>query len=379
MTTTWVAAFRSAVIDPSQFSFNQPLSFTGMTLRQILHLDGGGTTLRVRLSNRYGTDPLSVAAARVAVRPAGGRGGEIDPETDTGLRFDGRDGTTVPAGGEVVSDPVELAVEAGTDLVLSLYLPEKTGLATFSHQPAETGYVVEGDAVSATTLAGAREVGARFYVTGVDVLAPEGTTVAVAFGDSWFEGVGTTTGANRRSPNLLNRRLERGWVVNQGIAGNRLLADGIGEHALARFERDVLQVPGVSHVLVNFGINDLGLPGMWGQPPVTAGELVAGFTELARRSHEAGLRILVATIGPFADSTYPGLDSPEVREIRRTVNEWIRGTDVFDGVFDVAAAVQDPERPDHLRAEFDSGDHTHLNDAGAQAMAETVDLGLLKL
>ncbi|MEV4096560.1 GDSL-type esterase/lipase family protein [Streptosporangium saharense] len=379
MTTTWVAAFRSAVIDPTKLSYNEPRSFADQTLRQILHLDGGGTTLRVRLSNRYGTAPLTVAAARVAVRPAAGKAAEIDPGTDTGLRFDGRDGTTVPAGGEVVSDPVELAVEAGTDLVLSLYLPEETGLATFSHQPIETGYVAEGDAVSATTLPGAREVGARFYVTGVDVLAPEGTTVAVAFGDSWFEGVGTTPGTNRRSPNLLNRRLARGWVVNQGIAGNRLLTDEVGEHGLARFDRDVLQVPGVSHVLINFGINDLGLPGLLGQPSVTAEEIVAGFTELARRSHEAGLRILVATVGPFADSVYSGMDSPEVREIRRTVNAWIRDTDVFDGVFDVAAAVQDPQRPDHLRAEFDSGDHMHLNDAGAQAMADTVDVGSLTL
>ncbi|MEV8634888.1 SGNH/GDSL hydrolase family protein [Streptosporangium sp. NPDC051023] len=377
MTTTWVAAFRSAVISPSgEISFKESRSFADQTLRQILHLDGGGAALRVRLTNRYGTRPLTVAAARVAVRKSGG---EIVAETDTELRFGGETETTIPAGGQIVSDPVELAVGAGTDLVLSLYLPEETGLATFSHQPAETGYVTAGNAVSDVAFPEAEEVDSRFYVTGVDVLVPEGTTVAVAFGDSWFEGVGSTSGTNRRSPNLLNRRLSRGWVVNQGIAGNRLLTDEVGERALDRFDRDVLQVPGVSHVLINFGINDLGLPGMAGLPPATADDLIAGFTELARRSHEAGLRILAATIGPFADSIYPGMDSPEVREIRRTVNEWIRTGGVFDAVFDVAAAVEDPERPDHLRADFDSGDHMHLNDAGAQAMADTVDLASLAL
>ena len=119
-------------------------------------------------------------------------------------------------------------------------------------------------------LAGAEQVDARFYVSGVDVLAPDGTAIAVAFGDSWFEGVGSTVGANNRSVDFLNRRLERGWVVNQGIAGNRLLRDEVGEHALARFDRDVLAVPGRTHVLVHFGINDLGLPGMAGEPPATA-------------------------------------------------------------------------------------------------------------
>ena len=165
---------------------------------------------------------------------------------------------------------MDLPVAAGADLVLSLYLPEETGLATYSHRPMETAHVVGGNHVTAAALAGAEPVDARFYVSGVDVLAPDGTAIAVAFGDSWFEGVGSTIGANNRSVDFLNRRLERGWVVNQGIAGNRLLRDEIGEHALARFDRDVLAVPGRTHVLVHFGINDLGLPGMAGEPPATA-------------------------------------------------------------------------------------------------------------
>ncbi|MEV0373122.1 GDSL-type esterase/lipase family protein [Streptomyces sp. NPDC050636] len=377
MTKRWVAGFRSAVISPyEEIQISQPRGFSDQTVRQVLRLAGGGERIRVRLTNRYGRAPLTVSAARVAERKTAD---EIITETDSGLRFDGAEQVTIPAGGEVVSDPVDMSVEAGTDLVLSLHLPAETGLATFSHQPVETTYVADGNQVGAAGLPGAEQVEARFYVTGIDVLAPEDTAVAVAFGDSWFEGLGTTLGANRRSVDMLNQRLTRGWVVNQGIAGNRLLTDEIGEHALARFERDVLAVPGVTHVLVNFGINDLGLPGMAGLPPATAEDLIAGFTELARRAHDAGLAILAATVGPLGGAIYPGHSTPESLANRRRVNEWIRTSGVFDAVFDVAREVADPDRPDYIHPDLDSGDGMHLNDDGARAMAAAVDLTSLAL
>ncbi|MGW4325318.1 GDSL-type esterase/lipase family protein [Nocardia sp. NPDC004573] len=373
--TAWIAGFRTAVIRPDeQIKFAESRAFRDQTVRQVLHLAGGGSHVRIGLTNRYGTAPLTVGAARVALRKTGS---EIVAETDTALRFGGAEQVVVPAGGEVFSDPVELAVSAGTDLALSLYLPGPTEVATFSHQPAETAYIADGDVVSEAALGTVEEVPVRFYVAGVDVLAPAGTPVAVAFGDSWFEGVGTTLGANRRSVDVLNARLDRGWVVNQGIAGNRLLTDQVGESGLARFDRDVLEVPGVTSVLINFGINDLSLGGMLEQPPATADELIAGFTTLARRAHAAGLTVHAATIGPYAGVIYEGLHVEVAQPARRRVNEWLRGTDVFDSVFDVARAVEDPQRPGFIRPEFDSGDGMHLNDAGARAMAETVDVAAL--
>jgi len=330
----------------------------------------------VLFTNRYGRALLTIGAARVAVRNARD---EIVPETDVGLRFGGAAEVTIPPGGDAASDPVDMAVEADTELALSLYLPGETGLATYSHKPIETAYVADGNLASAARLPRAEQVESRFYVTGVDVLAPEGTAIAVAFGDSWFEGVGSTLGANHRSVDVLNTRLTRGWVVNEGIAGNRLLVDEAGEHALARFDRDVLSVPGATHVLVHFGINDLGLPGMAGQPPATAEDLIDGFTTLAKRAHGAGLRILVATIGPFGGAVYPGFSTPEGLAARRRVNEWIRTCGVFDAVFDVARAVENPEAPDFIRPDLDSGDGMHPNDAGHRAMAEAVDLDTLAL
>ncbi|WP_030660549.1 GDSL-type esterase/lipase family protein [Streptomyces rimosus] len=375
MTKQWVAGFRSAVISPyEKVQLNQPQGFHDQTVRQVLHLAGGGERIRVHLSNRYGRASLTIADARVALRK---HADEIVTEADTGLRFEGAGHVTVPAGAEVVSDPVDLPVQAGSDLVLSLHLPDGTGPATYAHMPAESAYIAGGNRAGAAALPGAEQVHGRFYVTGVDVLTAQDTAVTVAFGDSWFEGVGTTHGANQRSVDALNRRLEHGWAVNQGIAGNRLLTDEIGEHALARFDRDVLSVPGAAHVLLNFGINDLGLPGMLGLPPATAEDLIAGFTELARRAHEAGLSVHAATIGPFAGAVYPGHNTPEGLAARRRVNEWIRTSGTFDSVFDVANAVADPDRPDHIRAEFDSGDGMHLNDSGARAMAATVDLDAL--
>ncbi|WP_280409256.1 GDSL-type esterase/lipase family protein [Nocardia brasiliensis] len=374
-TTHWVAGFRSAVISPyEQVKLAESRVFADETVRQVLHLAGGGDQLRIRLTNLFGRDALTIGAARVALRKAGSA---IVTETDVALHFSGAERSAIPAGGELVSDPVALTVAPGDDLMLSLYLPEPTGLATFSHQPSEIAYIASGNVASVPELNGAQTFPARFFVSGVDVSAPVGTPVAVAFGDSWFEGVGTTMSANRRSVDVLNSRLDRGWAVNQGIAGTRLLTNEIGTPGLARFDRDVLAVPGVSAVLVNFGINDLILGGMSGEPPATADELIAGFTTLARRARAAGLTVHAGTIGPYAGVIYPGMPVAETVRTRRTVNEWLRTTDVFDTVFDVASAVEDPARPDFIRPDYDSGDGMHLNDAGARAMAETIDTSAL--
>ncbi|GAA4980324.1 GDSL-type esterase/lipase family protein [Actinopolymorpha pittospori] len=296
----WSAGFRTAVISPyEQIQLTGPRGFADQTVRQVLHMAGGGERLRVRLTNRYGRTPLTIAAATVATEHG-----------QATLTFDGAERIVIPPAGEAVGDPVDLSVALGADLVLSLYLPEETGLATYSHKPAETAHIVDGNHVTSAALAAAEQVEGRFYVSGVDVLTPDDTAIAVAFGDSWFEGVGSTIGANNRSVDFLNRRLKRGWVVNQGIAGNRLLRDEVAEHGLARFDRDVLSIPGLTHVLVHFGINDLGLPGMTGEPPATSPALIEGFKALAHRAHKADLKILAATIGPFAGAVPLGSVPP---------------------------------------------------------------------
>ncbi len=371
--STWVAGFRTGVIAPTeQIKLAESREFADETVRHVLHMAGGGDAVRVRLTNRYGVAPLRIGAVRIATRKTGSAIVE-----DREVTFGGARVLTIEAGAESVSDAIDLPVVAGEDLLLSLYLPEPTGLASFSHQPGEIAYIVDGDRTSEVELPAAHEVPFRYFVTGIDVLVTEQPPIAVAFGDSWFEGVGTTLSANRRSVDVLNARLSRGWVVNNGIAGNRLTAEEIGESGLRRFDSDALRVPGVTDILLNFGINDLILGAMGGQPPATTEELIAAFTDLADRAHAAGLRIHAATVGPYAGCVFPGMPLLETQPTRHAVNEWLRTTHLFDSIFDVDRAVADPHRPDHIRPEFDSGDGMHLNDAGAAAMAATVDLTAL--
>ncbi|MHC3468681.1 GDSL-type esterase/lipase family protein [Streptomyces sp. 7R007] len=382
MTTTWIAAHRYAVIDPHEdFHLFEPRGFADQTVRQSLRLAGGGEALRVRLSNRYGRAPLEVGGARLAVRT---RGSRIDPGSDTPLRVSGADAFTIPVGEEAVSDPVELPVSAGEELTVSLHLPGDTGPSTYSAVPYDIGYAVPGDRLSDQVLQGAEELPLGHFLAGVDVLAPADTRIAVAFGDSWIEGAFTTPGADRSFPSRLDRRLARGWIVNTGISGNRLLTDEVGAHLLSRIDRDVLAVPGVSHVLVHIGLNDLGLPGAIAHPEPaavpTAEELLAGLTTLADRLHAAGLTVVGSTIGPYAGTVYDGYDTEAGQAVRREVNaRLLAGDHPFDGLVDVAAAVADPDRPDRIRDDFNAGDGLHVNDAGAQAIADAVDLSLLKL
>ncbi|MGW7083051.1 GDSL-type esterase/lipase family protein [Streptomyces sp. NPDC054871] len=385
---SWTAAFRSAVVSPHEtIDLFELRAFSGQTLRQIIRLDGGGSAIRVRLSNRYGKKPLHIGGARLARRT---EGSGIESRSDTPLRVGGAEDFTLPVGAEVVSDAVDGAFTAGDELTLSLWLPEDTGLSTYSAVPLRTGYAVPGNALTAPTLDGAEgleELATRHFISGADVLAPAGTPVTVAFGDSWFEGTGTTPDTDRRFPDLLNDRLREagidGWVVNQGLSANRLLTDEIGEHALARLQRDALDVPGATHVLVHFGLNDLGIPGQEAFPetaPIpTADDLIAGFTALADRIHAAGLTAVTTTIGPYKDTVFEGYSTPEGVAVAREVNDWIRGTESpYDAYADLAAAVADPADPDRIHDDYDSGDGLHVNDAGAQALAEAVDLTTLK-
>ncbi|MEU7580536.1 GDSL-type esterase/lipase family protein [Streptomyces sp. NPDC041068] len=388
-TASWAAAFRSAVISSHEsIDLFELRGFADQTLRQIIRLDGGGSAVRIRLSNRYGKEPLHIGGARLAIRT---EGSGIESGSDTPLRVGGAEEFTIPVGEDAVTDPVERAVAAGDELAVSLWLPEDTGLSTYSAVPLRTGYAVPGNALSAPAfdgVEGLEELVTRHFISGADVLAPAGTAIAVAFGDSWFEGTGTTTDTDRRFPDLLNDRLREagstGWVVNQGLSANRLLTDEIGEHALARLQRDALDVPGVTHVLVHFGLNDLGIPGQEAYPetaPVpTAAELIAGFTALADRLHAAGLTAIATTVGPYKDTVFEGYSTPEGVAVAREVNDWIRGADSpFDAYADLAAAVADPADPDRIHDDYDSGDGLHVNDAGAQALADAVDLATLAL
>jgi lysophospholipase L1-like esterase len=373
----WTATWGASLAPP----IASDLGFANRTVRQIVRISVGGEQVRVRISNEFGTRPLVIGAAHVAIA---GVGPAIRPGTDRVLTFSGRGSAAVPPGGQVLSDPVELRVAALERMTASLYLPATTGPATLHRHARQTAYVSRpGKFTGRTSLPVAATAGSWFYLSGVEVGAPRRLPVIVALGDSITGGYGSSPNANRRWPDLLAERLagRRGMpplgVVNAGYFGNRLLHDAVQvapgvlgrvPTVLERFGRDVLAQPGVRYVILLAGINDIGLPGFLGRPgeTVSAAEIIAADRRLIARAHARGLEIFGGTLTPFGGT-------PEGEAKRQAVNRWIRTSGAFDAVVDFDAAVRDPRQPTRLAPRYDSGDHLHLNDAGYRAMADAVD------
>ncbi|GAB2808440.1 SGNH/GDSL hydrolase family protein [Actinocorallia aurea] len=341
-------------------------------MRQVVLLHRGGTRLRVWFSNRFGRSALRLGPARAARHLGGGRvamGGAA-------LVFGGLAEVEIPPGIEVVSDPVDLAVPDGAELAVTVAVGEDGGAATKHPEGLQTGYVRKDAAVDAPCLAGAEEFSELHWIRGVDlcgVPAP-GEPVIVAFGDSLTDGSGTTPGAHQRYPDHLWRRLGA-RVLNTGIGGNRLLANGFGPAGMLRFADDALAVPGATHVIIALGVNDLGLAGSAGQREVAAAELIAGYTALAARAREAGVVPVGATLPPFGGVVHPGWHTARGEKTRTEFNAWMRAaasSGVFAGHLDMDRALRDPARPALLRDDLHFGDGLHPNDDGARAIAEAV-------
>ena len=389
----WVGAWATS---PTTVPASDTTAFEDQTLRQVVHLSVGGTSVRVRLSNEFGTRPLVIGEAHVARRA--GTAAAVDPRTDRRLTFGGRPSVTVPPGAPLLSDSVALSVVADSDLVVSIHLPRRTPATTVHAFPFQDGYAAAGNVTGSADLTPTAVLGKWHFLTGVSVTGRPAATV-VAFGDSITDGAETTRGANRRWPDVLARRLQadpglRRWgVVNAGISGNRLLhdpnppaghpaeayADYFGQAALRRFDRDVLAQPGVEHVVVLLGVNDLGHPGTSAPESerVTARDIVDAHRQLIARAHAHGLRISTGTITPFKNDTF-GFFSLENEAARQAVNRWIRTSGEPDSVIDFDRALRDPADPERLLPAYDSGDHLHPNDAGMAALAAAVPLRLFR-
>ncbi|TYC19881.1 SGNH/GDSL hydrolase family protein [Micromonospora sp. MP36] len=376
-TTTWVGTWATAVAVPES---GQALAgFTDTTLRQRIHVSVGGDVVRLRLTNVYGKAPLVVQSTTLA-RP-GAQPGDIDVATLTPVTFAGATSVRLPAGAELVSDPVRLSVPDDGDLIASMYLPGPTGPATYHGGARTTGWVATGDrthAEAATDFPG--RTGSFWFLDGLDVQTDVDGSVAFV-GDSITDGSGSTTGADHRWPDYLADRMlaeprpHRFGVLNAGIGGNRMLLDarspGYGVNALARLERDALTQTGVKTVFLFEGVNDIQ------QDPseYDATQIIAAYRQVVQRAHDRGLRVVGATITPFQGwSAW----TPEREAVRASVNQWIRTSGELDAVVDFDAALRDPAQPLRLLPEYDSGDHLHPKDPGYAAMAAAVDLKLLR-
>ena len=391
MAETWARSWAASPQAPTAGGGPFPGSptFHDQTVRQIVRLSGGGDRVRIRFTNEYGNAPVQVGAAHVALA---GDGSAIRPGSDRVLTFGGRPTAVIPVGAPLLSDPVDLKAAPLSRLAISLYLPGQVDSCTCHATAQQAGFVASGDATDAASLADAKPLQQRAMIAGVDVASPGPARTIVALGDSITDGVGSTPGANRRWPDLLAERLvKRGgpavYVANEGISGNRILGDGAGVSALARYDRDVLSTPGLAYVIVFEGINDIGIgyapkdgpaarfrPANPGPPPA-AEDLIAADRQMIARAHEHGVKVFGATIAPYEGAAYA---SPEGDRVRQTVNQWIRTSHAFDGVIDFDAAVRDPEHPTRFRDGFHMGDHLHGSDKGYDAMAGAIDLGLFR-
>jgi lysophospholipase L1-like esterase len=366
-----------------------PITPNNQTLRQIVRTSIAGSRARVVFANTFGTAALNVGAASIALRD---KESGIVQASVRKLTVNGSPAFRIPPGGVMLSDPVNLTVPAFADLAIDVFVPGDLGSGsspiTFHNGANQTSYVsATGNQVGQAAFQSAAITRSWFLLSRVEVVAPARTTAVAAFGDSITDGTRSTPDTNNRWPDHLARRLaSQGSTValmNVAIAGNRVLSEGVapvgfggnaGINALARFDRDVLALPGVTHVIVMEGINDIGNSGQNGIV-ATADDLIAAHKQMIDRAHERGLKVYGATLTPFEGAAY---FTAEGEEKRKALNQWIRTSGAYDGVIDFDMVVRDPSAPGRIKSAFDSGDHLHPNDAGYKAMGESIDVALYK-
>nr|WP_256226741.1 MULTISPECIES: SGNH/GDSL hydrolase family protein [unclassified Streptomyces] len=344
----------------------------GRSYRLVVHTSVGGTGVRVRLSNAFGDRPITFDSAYAGLQK---QGAELRPGTNRRLAFGGERTVTVPAGATVWSDPLPGKLPTASNLVVSLHSPDAAGPASGHWMAMQTSYATQGDHTAEDSgTPWTIPTGSWFYLDAVSVQAPKGTGAVVALGDSITDGWQSTSDLNRRWPDYLARRLQKTdtavkGVANEGISGNKVLADGAGQSSLNRLERDVLSQPGVRTVFLFQGVNDIKA-----HTGVTADDLIEGYREIVDRAHAAGKCVVGATVGPFKG--WQEWDQAG-EAVRQEVNTFIRTSGEFDAVTDFDRILRSPYDQERMLPALDGGDHIHPNDKGMQAMADAVDLTAL--
>jgi len=384
----WVASWTAAPHAPlgTQGPF-AAASYDNVTITQIIRLTEGGTRLRVRLSNRYGPAPLRIGAARVV---------QIDeannevPGTARTLTFGGDPTAVIPRGAPFLSDAVEVDLPDLARLKVELYLPTETGPCTCHLTGVDELAVSPPGNFVGKPFEPVSTAQFRAFLAGVEVDSPDALGTIVAYGDSITDGVGATPGANNRWPDVLADRLQAAgleWAVaNQAISGNRVLSPGMGEAALARFDEDVLSLPGVKYIILFEGVNDIGQrfarrdpnqPGFPGldQPEITVEEMIAGYKQIVARAHAKGIKVIGSPIGPYKGAAYW---SEEGEAARQAINDWILNSGTFDAIVRLDTAFADPDDPAKMRDGYHMGDFLHGSPEGLRAVGESIDLALFK-
>ena len=394
---TWVSAPQQPRVPPrppanapaTPRPAGPPIAFNNQTIRMVVHTSIPGRRVRVQLSNAYGAAPVSLGPVHIALR---GSESAIVSGSDRTLTFNGKPTVSIPPGAFMLSDAADLDVPKLGDVLVSVYVPSDSGPASLHANGLHPTYISKtGDATGEASIADPILAQSYYFLASVDVEAPAAAAAIVTLGDSITDGTRSTPNTDSAWPSALARRVLANSatsniaVLNQGIAANRVLRDGIGVSALARLDRDVLSVPGVKWMTIMEGINDIGAglganfvfsprAEMPANMVVTPEELIGAYKQVIERAHEHGIKVFGSTLTPFEGAAYY---TEHGNETRMSVNQWIRTSGAFDGVLDFDAVIRNPESANKFRAEFDSSDHLHPNDAGYKAMAEAFDLAWL--
>jgi lysophospholipase L1-like esterase len=386
--TTWAATPAPRWAEELPAPFGVPEVLDNQTVRQIARISVGGEQVRVVISNEFGTRPLTIGSASVALSAGGSR---VDPATVKALSFGGRNSAVIPPGAPLISDPVDLPVKALASVAVSFHLPKRTGLGSVHWDGAQTGYISgPGDMTQAADFKAEMTTKSRILLSRIVTTAKADSKAIVFFGDSITDGACSTVDANNRWPDHIAERLQAEGhpnvaVVNEAYSGDRVLTNGMGTNALSRFDMSVLSHPRVSTVVMMMGINDIGWPGQGSitpaDPEPTADDIIAGYKQIIDRAHAHGIRFVAATLTPFTDTfkgtPLAGYYTPEKEKIRLAVNAWIRANKDCRRLDRLRPVIEDPAKPGYVLPAYDCGDHLHPNDAGYQAMAKAVDLNVL--
>ena len=423
-TDHWVGTWATSVQIPEPQNSLTPADMTDSTIRQIVHLSIGGTTVRVHVSNAFGTRPLHLFSVHIA-RSADLATSRIDPATDKALTFNGAPDVIIPPGAQYISDPIAFPAAALSDVAITIHFDQPPATETGHPGSRATTYIWLGDHTTAAefpapmipaqtlpnqprfparpaaaqgqTTAGptatappatvptgsaapvdttsVRTIEHWYTISGIDVIAPAKDFVVVALGDSITDGHATTTNGNNRWTDALNNKLQSSpatshiAVVNAGIGGNHLLTDGLGPNVLARLDRDMNQA-GVRYLIVFEAVNDLGgrLPTPEAHAALVA-RIIGAYRQIIERAHAQGLTVIGATITPDGGSQYNRTGAAGDAD-RLAVNDWIKAPGHFDSVIDFATLIADPTDPSRMAPAYDSGDHLHPGVAGYKVMGE---------
>jgi lysophospholipase L1-like esterase len=387
-TATWASAMQQPVAANAATGPNWSISgFNHRTVRQIARISRGGSQVRIRLSNVYGTKPLAITGATIA---ATRDGASVEPGTARLVTFHGERSTSIAAGTVAASDAVGLRVTTLESLTVTLYFAGTTGPATFHEDGLTTTYEAAGDHRFDTggDAFGGATSHSFYYLSGIDVAGGPTHGAVVTFGDSITNGHNSTVGGNDRYSDALAVRLAQAHrsigVANSGITGNELIKGlpCFGEPGLDRFRRDALDEPGVRTIVLLEGANDIWdseapYGGCGETPRVTADQIIDVYATLIRAAHARGIRVIGATITPFKAPYMSPADFGRAETIREAVNTWVLHSGAYDAVVDFANAVADPADPQQMNPAYNSGDFLHPNDAGYRAIADAFNLNTL--